>query len=181
MVAVLSTFSGYKISKRSQKASRICVFRATPTPLATATPIDPKIKEFGLKIDKLNIIVPVVKNVDGSDKAAYEKALKGGVAHFKGTTLPGEKGNIFIFGHSSAEVKSDYSKVFVSLNDLEKDDEIVVYYQNEEHKYKIKEKKIVEATDLSVLEKGKKEILTLMTCWPIGTKEKRLIVRAEPI
>ncbi len=153
---------------------------ASLTPTPTPTRIDPKIKEFGLKIDKLNILVPVIKDVDGSDKTFYNKALQNGVAHFKGTALPGEKGNTFIFGHSSADVKGDYSKIFATLNDLEEEDEIVIYYENNEHKYKVKEKKIVEATDLSVLKKGKKEILTLMTCWPIGTKEKRLIVRAEP-
>ena len=156
--------------------SKICAFSKTPTPTST---IDPKIQEFGLKIDKLDILVPIVKEVDGDDKTAYNEALKGGVAHYKGTALPGEGNNVFIFGHSSAEVKTDYAKTFAKLNDLEKGDEIIVYYQNNEHKYKVKNKEIVEATDLSVLKKSKEEILTLMTCWPIGTKDKRLIIRAE--
>lgn len=151
-----------------------------PSPVSTSTAVDPKIKEFGLAIGKLNILVPVVKDVDGNNKKLYNESLQNGVAHYKGTALPGEKGNIFIFGHSSATVKGDYWEIFAPLNDLEENDEVVVYYENNEHKYKVKEKKIVEATDLSVLDKGKAEILTLMTCWPVGTKEKRLVIKAEP-
>ena len=166
------------ITEKKNTSPKICVFSPTPTP--ASTPVDLKIMEFGLKIKKLNILVPVIKDVDGKNKTIYNNALKEGVAHFKGTALPGEKGNIFIFGHSSAEIKSDYSKAFASLNDLEKEDEVMVFYQNSERKYKVIEKRVVEATDISVLAKGKKEVLTLMTCWPIGTKEKRLIVKAEP-
>lgn len=149
---------------------------ATSTPSAT---VDPKILDFGLKIDKINVLVPVIKNVDGADKAVYNDALKNGVAHFAGTALPGEARNIFIFGHSSSDVKSDYSKIFARLDDLATGDEISVYLEGKEHKYKVSDKKVVEADDLSVLEKGNKEELTLMTCWPIGTKAKRLIVRAK--
>lgn len=177
LVAIIGLVSFFVTGKKDTLPG-ICVF--SPTPTSVSASVDPKIKEFGLKIDKLNILVPIIKDVDGSNKTAYEKALKGGVAHFKGTSLPGEKGNIFIFGHSSAETRGNYSKIFVSLNDLGKDDEIVVFYQGNEHKYTVSEKKIVEATEISVLAKGKKEILTLMTCWPIGTKEKRLIIQAKP-
>ena len=169
--------SYYETIEKGQ-SPRINVFSQLPT--STSTPIDPKIMEFGLEIDKLNILVPIIKNVDGNNKSSYNKALQNGVAHYKNTALPGEKGNVFIFGHSSANVKGDYSETFASLNDLEENDEIIVYYESNEHKYKVKEKKIVEATDLSVLDKGKEENLTLMTCWPIRTKEKRLVVVAVP-
>jgi sortase A len=152
----------------------------SPTPTLVPT-IDPKIKEFGLKIDKLNLLVPIIKDVDGGNKEAYNKALKEGVAHFKDSALPGEKGNIFIFGHSSAEVRSDYWKIFATLSDLEVGNEISVFYQGNVYKYKVSEKKTVEPTDLSVLKKGKKEVLTLMTCWPLGTNLKRLIIKAEPM
>lgn len=182
-VAVLVAIAGVVLLREKTQKEKpefgICLF--SPTPAPTSTPLDQKIKDFGLEIKKIDILVPIIKNVDGSDKASYNKSLQSGVAHYDGTALPGEKGNIFIFGHSSADVKGDYSKVFASLNDLQKDDEITVFYQNNEHKYKVTGKRIVEATDLSVLDKGKKEVLTLMTCWPIGTKEKRLIVKAEPV
>ncbi|MCX6809996.1 MAG: class D sortase [Candidatus Berkelbacteria bacterium] len=180
LIIIVGAFYLWKLHRNDGSIINVLVSR-TPTLSPTPTSIDPKIKDFGLKIDKLNILVPVIKNVNGSDKAIYNTALKNGVAHFKDTALPGEKGNIFIFGHSSAEIKADYSKIFAKLNDLEKGDEIIIFYQGKDYKYKVKNKDIVEATDISVLDKGKKEILTLMTCWPIGTKDKRLIIRAEPV
>jgi sortase A len=179
LLIIVGAFYFWK-SQHKDKPTINITTDSTPVSAATITPVDPKIKEFGLEIDKLNILVPVIKNVDANDKPAYEQALKKGVAQFDGTALPGEPGNIFIFGHSSADIKSDYSKIFVGINDLEKNDEIILYYQNNEYKYKVKEKKIVKATNLSVAAKGDKEMLTLMTCWPIGTKAKRLIVIANP-
>jgi len=178
---VVSALTLY-VQKSSGKAKIEFVKRfSTDTQSATPNGPDQKLKDFGLKIEKLDLLVPVIKNVDGGNKAKYNDALQNGVAHFNGTGLPGEKNNIFIFGHSSSETKGDYSKIFAKLNDLEKGDEMIVYYENKERKYKVKEKKIVEATDLSVLDKTKKETLTLMTCWPIGTKDKRLIIVSDAL
>lgn len=141
--------------------------------------IDPKIKEFGLQIDKLGILVPVIRDVNGKDKEGYNRSLQEGVAHYKGTALPDKGENIFIFGHSSSDViPGELGKIFAKINDLEKGDEIKVYFQDKEFLYSVSEKDIVKATDTSVLDKTGEEILTLMTCWPIGTKDKRLIIRA---
>lgn len=140
--------------------------------------IDPKIKEFGLKIEKLNILVPIIKDVNGENKTAYNKALNDGVAHYKGTALPGQNSNIFIFGHSSTIFnKGNYATIFASLNDLEKGDEAQIFYQNQIYSYKVSAKEIVEKTDIEVLNPTKKERLTLMTCWPVGTNSKRLVVK----
>lgn len=137
------------------------------------------IKDFGIKIDKIQILVPVIKDVDGANKTVYNEALKGGVAHFKGTSLPSVGSNIFIFGHSSSLEQNDYSTVFVRLDELAINDEIIVYFQNKKYTYKVFDKKIVEKNDLSVLNPTPKEQLTLMTCWPIGTDEQRLIIMAS--
>ena len=144
--------------------------------------IDPKMKAFGLEIEKLDILVPVVKNVDGKNKQEYNSALHQGVAHYEDTALPGEEGNIFIFGHSSSDVvPGENGKIFVRLNELEKGDRIKLYFEDQNFSYEVSENKIVEPTDLSVLDQTDSEILTLMTCWPLGTKDKRLVVVAEKI
>lgn len=144
--------------------------------------IDPAIREFGLKIDKLGILAPVILNVDGSDKKIYLEELKRGVAHFENTALPGEGSNVFIFGHSSTAVGiGPYSKIFARLGELEKEDKIIVFYKDEKYTYSVFEKIVVEKTELSVLEPTEEEQLTLMTCWPIGTSEKRLIIKASLI
>lgn len=135
---------------------------------------------FALSIDKLNINVPVIENVDGTNRAAYDKSLTNGVAHYKGTSLPGGGSNIFIFGHSSAlDENNVYGKIFASLNDLVDGDNIVVRYNDQIFDYTVNDKKVVMPEDLWVLDQTSTEQLTLMTCWPIGSNEKRLVVIAE--
>lgn len=135
---------------------------------------------FWLGIDKLNIKVPITANVNGENKKEYNLTLKNSLAHHKGTALPGDNGNIFIFGHSSFNSdKSLFSTIFAKLNDLVNGDIILIYYNGKNYSYTVKEKRIVADNDVSVLKRGDKEILTLMTCWPVGTKDKRLVVTAN--
>jgi LPXTG-site transpeptidase (sortase) family protein len=141
--------------------------------------LDPGIRQFGLKIDKLGILVPVIEGVDGTDRAVYDAALKRGVAHYQGTALPGQGSNIFIFGHSGFVYdKGPYSTIFTRLEELGRDDRVVVYYQGEEFEYSVFWEGIIEVGDLSVLGPTRREQLTLMTCWPAGDNQKRLIIKA---
>jgi sortase A len=134
---------------------------------------------FYISIEKLNINAPIIQGVDPTDKAKYNESLRYGVAHMEGTALPGTgTGNIFIYGHSSSDADNKYSKIFTSLNDLVDGDIIKLDYKKVRYEYKVIGKKVVEKTDLSVLDQTKTEILTLMTCWPIDTDDKRLIVAA---
>jgi LPXTG-site transpeptidase (sortase) family protein len=141
---------------------------------------DVRYQEFGVEIPKIGLSAPVTANVNGDDKKEYELSLTEGLAHYKGTSLPGEKSNIFIFGHSSSDTDSGpYAKIFSKLNNLTNGDKIMVYYKSKKYEYTVVEKKIVTADDLSPLNLTDSEQLTLMTCWPIGTNEKRLIVIAK--
>ncbi|MDD5552083.1 MAG: class D sortase [Candidatus Pacebacteria bacterium] len=138
------------------------------------------IKNFGIKIDKINVFAPIVKNVDGANKNIYKRELKKGVAHMKGTAFPGEGSNIFIFGHSSSEIGwGKYAKIFAKLGELKVGENIIIYYKNKKYHYEVFDKEIIEKTEISVTKPTKKEQLTLMTCWPIGTAKKRLIIKAK--
>ncbi len=153
----------------------------TSTPTATAE-TKSQYTIFHLVIPKLNMSVPIIPDVDGNDKEEYFKALESGVAHYKGTSKPGDGSNIFIFGHSSFYwwKPGDYKEIFKTLDGLEKDDEIIIWREGKEYKYKVTETKLVSPTEVSVLKPTKTEQVTLMTCWPPGTTEKRLIVIAKP-
>lgn len=135
-----------------------------------------------LKISKIKVEAPIILDVNGNNKEIYFKALEGGVAHFRGTAKPGEGSNIFIFGHSSfyPDRPGDYKEIFLSLADLSLDDEIIIYYQGKNYQYRVVETKIVEPTDVSVLKPTAQEQVTLMTCVPPGTVEKRLVVIGKP-
>ncbi|MDD2486956.1 MAG: sortase [Candidatus Gracilibacteria bacterium] len=139
-------------------------------------------------IPKIGKNVPLV-DVDPRRGLTFEnlqdvfmKELEKGVVRYPGTSMPGENGNAFIFGHSSNYpwIKGNYNDIFVLLDDLSFGDEIIVFYNQKKFTYIIKEKKIIKPGDVKVLnrEEGKKE-LSLMTCWPIGTAINRLIVFAE--
>ena len=126
-------------------------------------------------------MAPVIKDVDGTNKATYNKELEKGVAHYKGTALPDQGSNIFVFGHSSPTIETGpYVEIFARLDELEADDKITIYYENQEYEYYVFEKRAIEKTETSVLLPTEKEQLTLMTCWPIGSNARRLIIKAEP-
>jgi len=143
--------------------------------------IKPVDENFGIVIPKIAANAKVVVNVDPFDEKEYQNALTKGVAHAKGTPLPDQAGNTFIFAHSSADwyIANRYNSVFYLLNKLEKDDDIFIFYQKKRHRFRVLEKKIVESSEIDYLKGNSQDkILTLMTCWPPGMNLKRLVVRA---
>lgn len=112
----------------------------------------------------------------------FMKELENGVIRYPGSAKPGENGNSFIFGHSSnfPWIKGDYNDVFALLDNVEYDDEVIIYYNQKKYKYVIREKNVIVPGDTSVLKRNdNKAEITLMTCWPIGTTLNRLIVTWE--
>lgn len=146
--------------------------------------IIPLDKEFGLVIPKINVNVKVFANVNANNPKEYLPLLAQGVAHAKGSLLPGQEGNVFIFAHSTNTPlnASRYNAVFYLLNKMEKDEEILIYYQQQKYVYKVMEKKIISPEKMNdYLKTLKGKTLTLQTCYPPGTTLKRLLVVAQEI
>lgn len=144
--------------------------------------IKPLDTNFGIVIPKLRINSKVIKDVNPYDSKVYQLALTKGVAHAKGSALPGEKGNVFIFSHSSENFyeATRYNSIFYLLSKLEMGDTVTLYYENNKFDYHVSEKKIVGPEEISYLSgKSEKPTLTLMTCYPPGTNLKRLIIVAN--
>lgn len=135
-----------------------------------------------IRIKSIDVTAPIIWRVENEDSAA-RKALQNGVAHINGTALPGEIGNVFITGHSSdlPWSKGNYKNVFALLSKLVVGDQIELKYQNREYVYRVFGSKVVEATEISVMEPTKQPILSLMTCTPVGTTLRRLVVTAAQI
>jgi LPXTG-site transpeptidase (sortase) family protein len=112
----------------------------------------------------------------------FMKELEKGVVRYPGTATPEQNGNMFIFGHSSNYVWSEgsYNQIFALLPKLEKGDDIIVFYNQKKYTYVVREKKIVSPGDVKAIknDKTKKEI-NLMTCYPIGTTLRRMIIFAD--
>ena len=144
--------------------------------------ITPVSTNFGIVIEKINANSKVVANVNPSLESEYTEALKSGVAHAKGTSLPGEKGNTYLFSHSTNAPWNiiRYNAVFYLLREVEPGDKVVIFYNGRRHNYVVFDKHVVDADDTEYLtNKYDKPILTLQTCDPPGTLWKRLIVRAK--
>ena len=145
-----------------------------------------------LIVPKLGKSVPMVEmsteNIEGENWADLEEqiqdGLRKGVVHYPGTAVPGQTGNVFITGHSSYYPwdPGKFKDVFALLGQLEIGDEFMVYYDQRKYVYKINEKFEVYPDNVEVLQQpSDKKIATLMTCTPVGTTLRRLIIRAEQI
>jgi LPXTG-site transpeptidase (sortase) family protein len=134
-------------------------------------------------IKDLDISAPIIY-VNKKDDAVYEDALQQGVVHFPGTSLPGQLGNCYIFGHSSDYIwrHGDYKTVFAALTQIKVGDTIRISNSADEiFNYIVKNTFVTGPDDLSVLDQqeNKKYLLTLQTSYPLGTALKRFIVQAE--
>lgn len=138
----------------------------------------PQVTNNHLLIPKLKIDVPITWEVSSDDMIT---ALENGIAHYQGTAIPGSVGNVFLSGHSSNYLwaKGDYKDVFALIDKLGIGDEVYVSNENKVYTYKVIDQKVVSPQDLSVLSQGNQKILSLMTCTPIGTNLKRLVITAE--
>jgi len=182
-VIILFLFAILAVFYFSQKNTELSEEKAKEsyTPSKIKTNFDPdKISQFDLKIDKIGIFASVIPNVDGTNQDIYNESLEKGVAHYKGTALPNSGSNIFIFGHSSTILGvGPYAKIFARLGELDPGDIIEINFNQNIYRYSVFKKEIVLSTDTSVLKPTEKEQLTLMTCWPVGTDKKRLVILAK--
>jgi len=134
-------------------------------------------------INDINVKAPIVFDVQTVNEGLFQKALRNGVVHYPGTAQPGQTGNVVIFGHSSGQwwAPGDYKFIFTHLDKLQQEDKVFVEYQGVRYIYKIFGISVVKPTDLSVLNQGSSNILTLITCTPVGTATNRLIIKAQQI
>ncbi len=133
-----------------------------------------------LVIPKLKIDAPIIFS-DSASPHQIKKDLKRGVVHHPNTALPGEKGNVFIIGHSSNYFwqAGNYDQIFALLDKLKNGDLITVYYQNKKYNYSVFEIFQVGPHEIWIMDSVNNPIITLMTCWPVGTNLRRLVVRGK--
>ncbi|MFA5009872.1 MAG: sortase [Patescibacteria group bacterium] len=136
-----------------------------------------------LVISSLGLNVPLVE-VEATDEVTVQHGLEQGVVHYPNTAAPGEFGNAYYFGHSSDYAFKDgnYKTVFATLPRIEVGAEILITNSaGRQFSYVVRDKKVVEAKDMSVLSQGDRtqKLLTMQTSWPLGTALKRYVVVAE--
>lgn len=119
-----------------------------------------------LEIPKISAEMPIIQG-------ASDENLKSAAALLDGTSSIGTIGNAAIAAHRSYT----YGRFFNRLNEVEVGDHIIVNTPEAEYTYQAYEIKIVEPTDLSVLNRNSTHrVITLITCDPIYVATHRLIV-----
>jgi len=118
-------------------------------------------------IPAIDVDAPVVEG-DGWEE------LKMGVGHHIGSANPGERGNMVVSGHNDV-----FGEVFRRLGELEPGDEIIVYAGETPYRYLVRERRIVQPDEVSVMEPTTKATMTLITCYPYLIDTHRLVFIAE--
>lgn len=135
----------------------------------------PKIVNYTLSIPKLGI--------QQANVEMGTEDLKKSLIHYPGSSLPGELGNVIIFGHSTLPIFYNpkvYETIFSTLPSLKEGDEVIARIDGIEYTYVVYEMLTVKPDELQVLEqKYDKYDMSLITCVPPGTKWKRLVVKAR--
>ncbi len=108
--------------------------------------------------------------------------LARGVAHYEGTAMPGEIGNLSIAGH-----RTTHGQPFHNLDRLEQGDVVIIETESNWYRYVIDDWEIVAPTEVDVVlpvprqpgVEATDSIITLTTCHPKWSSEKRLIYRGH--
>jgi sortase A len=135
---------------------------------------------MGLTIPAIGIYNAPVFDSDG------QWALTNGVRHVPETSLPWSETpqrNVYIEGHRIGWPGTGSHLVFYHLNKLRSGDEVVLKNRDgEDYRYRVSDVLKVNPDDVWVMgEVVGRDMVTLQTCTPIPTYEKRLIVRAERV
>lgn len=139
-----------------------------------------------LIIPKINVDIRVDYGAT-PDHDSQMAAMKEGVAYFGipgANSRPGQKGNIPIAGHSSNDFTDTGAAkfIFARLDQLQKGDTFYLNYNKVRYTYSVTNTQVVKPTELDKLQIGAdKPYATLITCTPLGTAEKRLLVTGEQV
>jgi sortase A len=135
---------------------------------------------MGLTIEALGIYDAPVFNSDG------RWALANGVAHNPQTSLPWSptpQRNVYLAGHLMGYRGTWSRMIFYNLDKLKRGDEVVLRDRSgTSYRYRVSEVFITDPTDVWVMGQVRgRDMVTLQTCTPYPTFEKRLIVRADRV
>lgn len=127
-----------------------------------------------LIIPKIGVNAPVVV----TDNEQYGLSL-GAWLDPQGST-PDKGGNTVITGHRFKYLPPN-NITFYLFHKLLPGDTFSVVWEGKDYYYRVKEIKIVEPSDASPYNKSTEPVLTMYTCHPIYSTEKRLVVISEQI
>lgn len=168
--AKASTVSTPVLPGQAQKAPA-----KLPPPAVPTTPSSSG-KRLLLSIPRLGL-----QNVTVGDSPAQSYLDREGIMHLSGTGFPYQPGsNTYIAGHAEGYNISRVPHVFRNLQDLRQGDHVILHdATGRTYDYRVYKRLVVTPYDVWVTEPiAGKQIVSLQTCYPAPTFDKRLIVRA---
>lgn len=120
-----------------------------------------------IQIPALNVDAPIVQG-DGWEQ------LKKGVGQHIGTANPGESGNVVLSAHNDI-----FGEIFRDLDQLKNGDQVIIHTNQRSYSYIVSGNKIVEPTQVEVMEATSQPKLTLISCYPYLVDNQRIVVTAR--
>ncbi len=142
---------------------RYLITPAPPPLLPTEGPQQPR----RMLIPSITVDAPVVQGV------GWEQ-LKKGVGQVPGTALPGQIGNSVYGAHNDT-----FGETFRNLDQLRPGDEIFIFTASQQFRYVVREWRIVEPTEVSVMDPTPTPTVTLISCYPYLVDTQRIVVFAD--
>jgi len=196
LVLAFNSFDFYNISK---EASVKILTQISPNrekyheQVLGATSIEESLKDAEINLERkvleeLNTTIRIdTINIEGGIvQGESSLRMNDGFWHFPTASFPGEKGNSVIIGHRFLHLPPR-KDTFFNLEDIKIGENIVISQNTDPNRpekeeylnYIVTETKIVEPNDLSVIQQTDDYRLTLITCTPLWTSEKRFVVTAK--
>jgi sortase A len=120
-----------------------------------------------IQIKAISVDAPVVQG-DGWEQ------LKKGVGQHVGTTDPGQVGNVVLSAHDDV-----FGEIFRNLDHLQAGDQIVLFTAQQQYVYIVTGSRIVEPTQVEVMNPTGEPTVTLISCYPYMVDKKRIVVFAK--
>jgi LPXTG-site transpeptidase (sortase) family protein len=156
-----------------------------PIPSATPEPTQeqPSLPDNTVAYDALSISAPTHWDVAFNEDVIMAK-LQDGLIHLEGTPHPGQQGISILFGHSSYYpwAKGSYKTIFAPLTQAKVGQAFHVQYKGTLYTYTVTKTYEIKADNLEILNSSTNDRgMRLITCTPIGTSLRRLVVEAAQV
>lgn len=154
-----------------------------PTEIDNSPPVRLSIPSVGIDSEVVPISWSMIPSPNGGQKSEWQVA-DFAVGHHAGSVNPGQTGNVVLSGHV------DYKgQVFRELHKVDRGDEVILYTEKGQYLYVVQAIHIVKEDGVPEAQKRENarfmnqtpdQTLTMITCYPYGIDDHRLIVIAKP-
>lgn len=174
--------TGFGTYYHSEILARAHVLPGVGKPVAHVSQIKASDKEdtpATISMQTLDEPLPLVFSQSLEDKDIQEDLTKGAAVLPLGTKF-GQPGNVVITAHSTGTSDfGPYRFAFAKLSEIKEGQAFTIQDQGIEYTYKVYGSEVVWPDQVDKLPDDERSTVTLVTCWPLWTDYKRLLVHGE--